>query len=55
MIDGTVYSGQSRVAASDNYRNVSAEAAKTARVSKDHLLKKVLLKLDRHSKQKKFW
>nr|XP_056718278.1 F-BAR and double SH3 domains protein 1 [Euleptes europaea] len=40
VIDGTVCSGQSRVAASDNYRTVSAEAAKTARVSKEHLLKK---------------
>ncbi|KAL8194410.1 UNVERIFIED_CONTAM: hypothetical protein K2H54_016901, partial [Gekko kuhli] len=40
VIDGTVCSGQSRVAASDNYRTVSTEAAKTARVSKEHLLKK---------------
>ncbi|XP_060110074.1 F-BAR and double SH3 domains protein 1 isoform X2 [Heteronotia binoei] len=40
VIDGTVCSGQSRVAASDNYRIVSTEAAKTARVSKEHLLKK---------------
>ncbi|XP_015266614.1 PREDICTED: F-BAR and double SH3 domains protein 1 [Gekko japonicus] len=40
VIDGTVCSGQARVAASDNYRTVSTEAAKTARVSKEHLLKK---------------
>ncbi|XP_054841768.1 F-BAR and double SH3 domains protein 1 [Eublepharis macularius] len=40
VIDGTVCSGQSRVAASENYRTVSTEAAKTARVSKEQLLKK---------------
>ncbi|KAJ6655459.1 hypothetical protein lerEdw1_005160 [Lerista edwardsae] len=42
VIDGTICCGQSRVAASDNYRNVSTEAAKTARVSKEHLLKKAM-------------
>ncbi|XP_034959377.1 F-BAR and double SH3 domains protein 1 [Zootoca vivipara] len=40
VIDGTVSSGHSRLAASDNYRSVSAEAAKTARTSKEHLFKK---------------
>ncbi|XP_066480099.1 F-BAR and double SH3 domains protein 1 [Tiliqua scincoides] len=45
VIDGTSCSGQSRVAASDNYRNVSTEAAKMARVSKEYLLKKAVERL----------
>ncbi|KAJ7338013.1 hypothetical protein JRQ81_010539 [Phrynocephalus forsythii] len=40
VIDGTISSAQTRVAASDNYRNVSAEVAKTARMSKEHWSKK---------------
>ncbi|KAH0618164.1 hypothetical protein JD844_017151 [Phrynosoma platyrhinos] len=40
MMDGTTSLGQARVSASDNYRTVSTEAAKTARLSKEHLFKK---------------
>uniref|UniRef100_A0A6J0U283 F-BAR and double SH3 domains protein 1 isoform X1 n=2 Tax=Pogona vitticeps TaxID=103695 RepID=A0A6J0U283_9SAUR len=40
VIDGTISSAQTRVAASDNYRNVSTEVAKTARLSKEHWSKK---------------
>ncbi|XP_061442010.1 F-BAR and double SH3 domains protein 1 isoform X2 [Rhineura floridana] len=40
VIDGTVSSGQSKIAASDTYRSVSTEAAKTARVSKEYSFKK---------------
>ncbi|XP_062986117.1 F-BAR and double SH3 domains protein 1 isoform X2 [Elgaria multicarinata webbii] len=40
MIDSTISSGHSRVAASDTYRNMSTEAAKTVRLSKEHLFKK---------------
>uniref|UniRef100_A0A452HE35 Uncharacterized protein n=1 Tax=Gopherus agassizii TaxID=38772 RepID=A0A452HE35_9SAUR len=40
-IDSTVCAGQARVAASENYRSLSLEVAKTTRLSKEHLLKKV--------------
>ncbi|XP_042320061.1 F-BAR and double SH3 domains protein 1 isoform X2 [Sceloporus undulatus] len=40
MMDGTTSLSQARVAASDNYRTVSIEATKTARLSKEHLFKK---------------
>lgn len=41
MMEGTVFIGQTRVVAADNYRNVTAEAAKTVRTAKEQLLKKV--------------
>uniref|UniRef100_A0A8C0J0Y2 FCH and double SH3 domains 1 n=1 Tax=Chelonoidis abingdonii TaxID=106734 RepID=A0A8C0J0Y2_CHEAB len=41
-IDSTVCAGQARVAASENYRSLSLEVAKTTRLSKEHLLKKQL-------------
>uniref|UniRef100_A0A8C4YK28 FCH and double SH3 domains 1 n=1 Tax=Gopherus evgoodei TaxID=1825980 RepID=A0A8C4YK28_9SAUR len=40
-IESTVCAGQARVAASENYRSLSLEVAKTTRLSKEHLLKKV--------------
>ncbi|XP_069510228.1 F-BAR and double SH3 domains protein 1 [Ambystoma mexicanum] len=40
VVEGTASHGQARVAASENYRNLTSEAAKTARTAKEHLLKK---------------
>ncbi|XP_053106232.1 F-BAR and double SH3 domains protein 1 isoform X2 [Hemicordylus capensis] len=45
VIEGTICSGQSRIAASDNYRSASTDAAKMVRVSKEHLLKKGMERL----------
>ncbi|KAM9312425.1 F-BAR and double SH3 domains protein 1 [Gastrophryne carolinensis] len=45
MVEGTSFIGQTRVTAADNYRNVTAEAAKTARTAKEHLLKKSIEQL----------
>ncbi|NXK55445.1 FCSD1 protein, partial [Chauna torquata] len=41
VIEGTTYAGQVRVTASESYRTLAAEAAKTARLSKERMLKKV--------------
>lgn len=41
IIEGTTYAGQARVNASETYRSLAAEAAKTARLSKERMLKKV--------------
>ncbi|KAG6923495.1 FCH and double SH3 domains 1 [Chelydra serpentina] len=46
-IDSTVCAGQARVAASENYRSLSLEVAKTTRLSKEHLLKKSTEQLQR--------
>nr|XP_020654847.1 F-BAR and double SH3 domains protein 1 isoform X3 [Pogona vitticeps] len=51
VIDGTISSAQTRVAASDNYRNVSTEVAKTARLSKEHWSKKFSVQLAENSQQ----
>lgn len=41
IIEGTTYAGQARVNASESYRSLATEAAKTARLSKERMLKKV--------------
>uniref|UniRef100_A0A8C8SHJ5 FCH and double SH3 domains 1 n=1 Tax=Pelusios castaneus TaxID=367368 RepID=A0A8C8SHJ5_9SAUR len=46
-IDGTVCAGQARLAASEIYRSLSLEVAKTTRLSKEHLLKKSTEQLQR--------
>ncbi|XP_075756130.1 F-BAR and double SH3 domains protein 1 isoform X2 [Pelodiscus sinensis] len=46
-IEGTVSTGLARVAASENYRSLSLEAARTTRLSKEHLLKKSTEQLQR--------
>ncbi|XP_018410385.1 PREDICTED: F-BAR and double SH3 domains protein 1 isoform X1 [Nanorana parkeri] len=45
MMEGAVFIGQARVTAADNYRNVTAEAAKTVRTAKEQLLKKSIEQL----------
>lgn len=45
VVEGTASHGQARVAASENYRNLTTEAAKTARTAKEHLLKKSMEQL----------
>ncbi|XP_072256708.1 F-BAR and double SH3 domains protein 1 isoform X2 [Pyxicephalus adspersus] len=45
MMEGTVFIGQTRVSAAENYRNVTAEAAKTVRTAKEQLLKKSIEQL----------
>ncbi|NXE53374.1 FCSD1 protein, partial [Casuarius casuarius] len=40
VIDGTMYAGQARVTASESYRTIALEASKTARMSKERMLKK---------------
>lgn len=42
VIEGTAHAGQVRVTASETYRSLAAEAARTARLSKERMLKKVL-------------
>lgn len=42
VIEGTAHAGQVRVTASESYRALAAEAARTARLSKERMLKKVL-------------
>jgi len=42
IIEGTAHAGQVRVTASESYRALAAEAARTARLSKEQMLKKVL-------------
>ncbi|XP_074865522.1 F-BAR and double SH3 domains protein 1 isoform X2 [Carettochelys insculpta] len=46
-IESTVWAGQARLAAAENYRSLSLEVAKTTRLSKDHLLKKSTEQLQR--------
>ncbi|KAG8439018.1 hypothetical protein GDO86_005276, partial [Hymenochirus boettgeri] len=45
VVEGTASIGQSRVTAAENYRNLTFEAAKTARLAKEHLLKKSIEQL----------
>ncbi|XP_069055580.1 F-BAR and double SH3 domains protein 1 isoform X2 [Pleurodeles waltl] len=45
VVEGTASHGQARVTASENYRNLTTEAAKTARTAKEHLLKKSMEQL----------
>ncbi|XP_030069432.1 F-BAR and double SH3 domains protein 1 [Microcaecilia unicolor] len=40
VVEGAASVGQARVTAAENYRNLTGEAAKTARTAKEHLLKK---------------
>ncbi|XP_064376856.1 F-BAR and double SH3 domains protein 1 isoform X2 [Dromaius novaehollandiae] len=40
VIDSTMYAGQARVTASESYRTIALEASKTARMSKERMLKK---------------
>uniref|UniRef100_A0A8B9NX67 FCH and double SH3 domains 1 n=1 Tax=Apteryx owenii TaxID=8824 RepID=A0A8B9NX67_APTOW len=47
VIDGTMYAGQARVAASESYRTIALEASKTARVSKERMLKKSIEQLQK--------
>ncbi|XP_067423053.1 F-BAR and double SH3 domains protein 1 isoform X2 [Emydura macquarii macquarii] len=46
-IDGMVCAGQARLTASETYRSLSLEVAKTTRLSKEHLLKKSTEQLQR--------
>ncbi|XP_035745036.1 F-BAR and double SH3 domains protein 1 [Egretta garzetta] len=41
IIEGTAHAGQVRVTASEGYRTLAAEATRTARISKERMLKKV--------------
>lgn len=41
VIEGTAHAGQVRVTASESYRTLAAEAARSARLSKERTLKKV--------------
>ncbi|NWY03498.1 FCSD1 protein, partial [Nothoprocta ornata] len=47
VVDGTMYTGQARVAASEGYRTIALEASKTARVSKERMLKKSIEQLQK--------
>ncbi|XP_068815380.1 F-BAR and double SH3 domains protein 1 isoform X2 [Struthio camelus] len=47
VIDGTMYTGQARVTASESYRTIALEASKTARVSKERMLKKSIEQLQK--------
>uniref|UniRef100_A0A8B9DKY7 FCH and double SH3 domains 1 n=1 Tax=Anser cygnoides TaxID=8845 RepID=A0A8B9DKY7_ANSCY len=47
VIEGTTYAGQARVTASESYRSLAAEAAKTARLSKERMLKKSIEQLQK--------
>ncbi|KAI6076989.1 F-BAR and double SH3 domains protein 1 isoform X2 [Aix galericulata] len=47
IIEGTTYAGQARVNASETYRSLAAEAAKTARLSKERMLKKSIEQLQK--------
>ncbi|NXA39754.1 FCSD1 protein, partial [Eudromia elegans] len=47
FVDGTMYAGQARVAASESYRTIALEASKTARVSKERMLKKSIEQLQK--------
>lgn len=41
IIEGTAHAGQVRVTSSESYRTLATEAARTARLSKEQMLKKV--------------
>ncbi|KAM4678312.1 F-BAR and double SH3 domains protein 1 [Discoglossus pictus] len=45
VVEGTAFIGQTRVTAAENYRNLTSEAAKTARTAKEQLLKKSIEQL----------
>ncbi|XP_053574589.1 F-BAR and double SH3 domains protein 1 isoform X2 [Bombina bombina] len=45
MVEGISFIGQTRVTAAENYRNLTSEAAKTARTAKEQLLKKSIEQL----------
>ncbi|KAM4037950.1 F-BAR and double SH3 domains protein 1 [Anomaloglossus baeobatrachus] len=45
MMEGTAFIGQTRVTAAENYRNLTTETAKTARIAKEQLLKKSIEQL----------
>nr|XP_038042524.1 LOW QUALITY PROTEIN: F-BAR and double SH3 domains protein 1 [Anas platyrhynchos] len=47
IIEGTTYAGQARVNASESYRSLATEAAKTARLSKERMLKKSIEQLQK--------
>ncbi|XP_061312462.1 F-BAR and double SH3 domains protein 1 isoform X2 [Pezoporus flaviventris] len=47
VIEGTAHAGQVRVTASESYRALAAEAARTARLSKERLLKKGIERLQK--------
>uniref|UniRef100_A0A7M4E2V7 FCH and double SH3 domains 1 n=1 Tax=Crocodylus porosus TaxID=8502 RepID=A0A7M4E2V7_CROPO len=47
VIDSTMCVGQARVTASENYRGMALEVAKTTRMSKEHLLKKSMEQLQK--------
>ncbi|NXC46346.1 FCSD1 protein, partial [Penelope pileata] len=47
VIEGTAYAGQSRVTASESYRSLAAEATRTARLSKERMLKKSIEQLQK--------
>ncbi|XP_074772005.1 F-BAR and double SH3 domains protein 1 isoform X4 [Athene noctua] len=47
VIEGTAHAGQVRVTASESYRALAAEAARTARLSKERMLKKGIERLQK--------
>ncbi|NXH17977.1 FCSD1 protein, partial [Bucco capensis] len=47
VIEGTAHAGQLRITASDSYRALAAEAARTARLSKESMLKKGIERLQK--------
>ncbi|NWI98872.1 FCSD1 protein, partial [Crypturellus undulatus] len=47
IVDGAMYTGQARVAASESYRTIALEASKTARMSKERMLKKGIEQLQK--------
>ncbi|KAK2524854.1 Fchsd1 [Columba guinea] len=47
VIEGTAHAGQVRVTASETYRSLAAEAARTARLSKERMLKKGIERLQK--------
>ncbi|KGL85386.1 FCH and double SH3 domains protein 2, partial [Tinamus guttatus] len=47
IVDGAMYTGQAHVAASESYRAIALEASKTARVSKERMLKKSIEQLQK--------
>ncbi|XP_075298230.1 F-BAR and double SH3 domains protein 1 isoform X2 [Opisthocomus hoazin] len=47
IIEGTAHAGQVRVTASESYRALAAEAARTARLSKEQMLKKGMERLQK--------
>ncbi|XP_010717139.1 F-BAR and double SH3 domains protein 1 isoform X1 [Meleagris gallopavo] len=47
IIEGTAYTGQARVTASESYRSLAAEATKSSRMSKERMLKKSMEQLQK--------